>query len=210
MSRRQILALVILVLIGAATSHLLKNTRSLGRNVATSAAALEISKDQLSPRTATASADLTVVVFTDYQCSACRRAHPALQRAVARDGGVRVVYKDWPIFGERSVRAARVALAGHYQGIYPSLHDRLMRSPVYKDDDLRSAVESAGGNWALIQADLVARGPAIDLQLAANNRNAVALSLRGTPGYLIWPLLIEGALSEREFLRAFKQARSSS
>nr|WP_241233695.1 DsbA family protein [Altericroceibacterium xinjiangense] len=147
-------------------------------------------------------------MFTDYQCSACRKADPALRRAVARDGNVRVVYKDWPILGERSERAATVALAAHRQGIYPSVHRQLMKSPSLDDTALRNAVEGAGGDWEQVEADLLTHGPAIANQLAANRLDAFALVLQGTPSYLIGPLLVEGALTEREFLRAFEQARS--
>ncbi|WP_126174210.1 DsbA family protein [Altericroceibacterium xinjiangense] len=208
MTRRQLLPLVALILLSAIASYLLQNTRPLGRNAAESASAARILEDQGSPETVRGNGNLTVVMFTDYQCSACRKADPALRRAVARDGNVRVVYKDWPILGERSERAATVALAAHRQGIYPSVHRQLMKSPSLDDTALRNAVEGAGGDWEQVEADLLTHGPAIANQLAANRLDAFALVLQGTPSYLIGPLLVEGALTEREFLRAFEQARS--
>ena len=53
-----------------------------------------------------------------------------MRKAVARDGNIRLVYKDWPIFGAQSERAAKVALAADRQGIYPSVHHALMHMPV--------------------------------------------------------------------------------
>ena len=208
MHRRQLLPLLALVLLAALTSYLLRNTRPLGRNVGASAVAAQILKESGSPQEVHGNPNLTVVMFTDYQCPACRKADPALRAAVARDGNVRVVYKDWPIFGERSEHAAKVALAAHRQGIYLTLHHRLMRSPRFDDAALRDAVETAGGNWQQLQVDLIAHEEAIGNQLLANSRDAFALGLEGTPGYLIGPLLVQGALTEREFLRAFEQARS--
>ena len=208
MHRRQLLPLFGLILLAALTSYLLQNMRPLGRNVGASPAAIQILEDQRSPRTVASNTNLTVVMFTDYQCPACRKADPALQAAIARDGNVQVVYKDWPIFGERSERAAKMALGAHRQGIYPSLHHQLMKSPALDDAALREAVELVGGNWQQLQADLLTHGPAIEDQLSANSRDAFALGLQGTPGYLIGPLLVEGALTERQFLRAFAQARS--
>jgi protein-disulfide isomerase len=210
MARRQLLSLITLVLLAVITAHVLKNTRQLGRTVGASPSAVRVLEDRRSPQIVHGHGSLTVVVFTDYQCPACRKADPALRGAIARDGNVRVVYRDWPIFGERSERAAKVALAGHRQGIYYSLHYRLMRSPSFDDAALRDAVEVAGGNWSQLQADLHSQGPAIANQLVANRQDAFALGLRGTPGYLIGPLLIEGALTESEFLRAFDQARTAS
>jgi protein-disulfide isomerase len=161
-----------------------------------------------SPHVVHGDGNVTLVLFTDYQCPACRRADPALRAAIARDGNVRLVYKDWPIFGLHSERAAKVALAGHLQGIYPALHHQLMNSPSFDDAALRDAVERAGGDWEQLSADLHAHGPAIADQLALNARDAFMLGLKGTPGYLIGPQLSEGALTEPEFLRAFAQARA--
>jgi protein-disulfide isomerase len=209
MTRRELLSLTTIVLLAVATAHVLKNTRPLGRTVGASPSALRVLEDRESPQIAFGHADLAVVVFTDYQCPACRKADPALRGAIARDGKLRVVYRDWPIFGERSERAAKVALAGHHQGIYYSLHHRLMRIPSFDDAALRDAVEVAGGDWSQLQADLHTHGPAITNQLLANSRDAFSLGLRGTPGYLIGRFLIEGALTESEFLLAFDQARAA-
>src|SRR5690606_18407885 len=96
-------------------------------------------------------ADLTVVMFTDYQCPACRKADPALRAALARDGNVRVVYKDWPVFGERSEYAAKVALAAHRQGIYCAVHHALMNAPSLDHAALREVIVRAGGDWTQLQ-----------------------------------------------------------
>jgi len=210
MTKRTLLPFIALVLLGALASYALKNSRTLGRDVGTSPTTLQVLEDRRSPQVVWGDGNLTVVMFTDYQCPSCRTADPALQTAIARDGNVRVIYKDRPVFGERSERAATVALAASRQGIYPALHHRLMRSPSLDDPALRDVVEQAGGNWRQLEADLLTHGLEISDQLAVSRRDAFALGLRGTPGYLIGPLLVEGALTEREFLRAFDQARSKS
>ena len=105
-----------------------------------------------------------------------------------RDGNVRVAYKDWPIFGERSVRAAEVALAAERQGIYPSVHRALMRAPRIDDAATRDAVEEAGGSWKQIERDLVEYQPEIAGQLEKYRLHAFTLGLKGTPGYLVGPL----------------------
>lgn len=210
MTRREFLSLMALVLFGVIASYLLQNSRPLGRDAADSALAARMLQDRGSPETVRGNGELTVVMFTDYQCPACRKADPALRRAVARDGNVRIVYRDWPIFGERSERAATIALAAHRQDIYPSVHQRLMKSLSMDDAALRNAVEGAGGDWELLKTDLLTHGKVIADQLAANRLDAFALGLRGTPSYLIGPLIVEGALTEREFLRVFQRARSES
>ncbi len=46
--------------------------------------------------------DLTVVEFFDYQCPYCKKMAPDLAKLVQEDGHIRVVLKDWPIFGDAS------------------------------------------------------------------------------------------------------------
>lgn len=208
MARWQLLLLIALVLLGVTASYVLQNSRPLGRDASRSGAAARILQDRGAPEALHGEGELTVVVFTDYQCPACRKAHPALRYAVARHGNVRIVYRDWPIFGDRSERAATVALAAHRQDIYPSVHDQLMNSPSLSDTALRDAVEGAGGDWKLLEADLRTHRRSIEDQLAANSLDAFALGFRGTPGYLIGPLLVEGALTEHQFLRVLERASS--
>ena len=210
MTGRQLLALVGLIVVGVAVSCLLQATRPIGQYAGDAGSVLQILSDERSPQVSAGTADVTLVVFSDYQCPACRKADPAMRAAIAEDGNVRIVYKDWPVFGERSERAAEVALASRHQGIYPKIHHALMSSRSLQDSALREAVEDAGGDWRQLQADLVHHRLLIADHLAQNSQEALSLGLEGTPGYLIGPFVIKGALTEREFRRAFTQARLDS
>lgn len=209
MSRHQLLVLVALVLTGFAVAQILRSTRSLGRAVDPTLVT-RISGETSFPESVVGRGDVKVIIFTDYQCPACRKADPALRQAAVRDGNIRIVYRDWPIFGERSVRAAEIALAADKQGIYPALHHRLMNARSFNEAALQEAVEAVGGNWGQVEADLDSHAEEIRGQIRSNGLDAVALGMRGTPGYLIGSQVIEGALTEGEFLRAFGQARSVS
>ncbi len=208
LNRRQLLTLVALVVLGAGLSYLLQGARPLGQNVGDSPLAAQVMAGQRSPRTESGPSALKVVVFSDYRCPACRGAEPALRSAVAEDGNVQVIYKEWPIFGEPSVRAAKVALAADRQGIYPEVHRAFMQLRNFDDAALRDAVVGAGGDWERLQNDLAEFEASIEEELAINKRQAFGLGLGGTPGYLVGPLLIKGALSEGEFLRVFADARA--
>ena len=202
-------ALQLCALLAAAiiATLLLRNNRPLGQDLGDNLLTRSIREERRSPSVGHATADLTLVVFTDYRCPACRKAHPAMQRAVAKDGRLRVVYKDWPIFGDRSERAAAIALASAFQNIYPQVHERMMTGRADTDEDLKLAVQQSGGNWSRILTDLKVRRTQIDLQLTNNRRQAFELGLPGTPGYLIGSILVRGVMTEREFLRVFKKAR---
>lgn len=209
-TREDLLQLVIVVLIGWGISQILQRMAPIGRDVGTDRTAQVLLLDKVSPSQTVKAPTLTLVVFTDYQCPACKLADPAMAAAVANDGHVRVVYKDWPIFGPRSEQAARIAIAADRQGIYPALHRRLMdeRRPL-DEPVLREAVALSGGNWSRIQQDLRVHGVQIERQLYRNGSDAFALGIAGTPAYLSGSLLVTGALDEAGFAKAFKLGRDT-
>lgn len=71
--------------------------------------------------------DVTLTEFFDYNCPFCRQTVPALQRLIQSDPQLRVVFREWPIFGEGSLFAARASLASLQQGRYWQFHAELMK-----------------------------------------------------------------------------------
>lgn len=210
LSRREWLQLAAVLGIGWGAAKIFQSTAPLGRDVSTNLTAQRLPRDTAAPRLEVEGADLTMIVFTDYQCPACKVAAPHMDAAVARDGRIRVIYKDWPIFGPRSDRAARVALASASQGIYIALHQRLIAQRRQLDEAvLQADVEAAGGNWQQLLDTLTANQTAIDQAIARTTNEAFALSLPGTPAYVIGPILIVGGMDETSFASAFAEARSN-
>lgn len=152
---------------------------------------------------------ITMLVFSDYACGVCRQAEPWWRAAVAEAGDVRVVHRDWPILGAPSLRAARIALAADAQGRYLPVHDALMRRSGLDEPALRAAVDEAGADWARLSRDLQANSEAIARQLVRTAQDALRLGFRGTPGFLIGPIRIEGGASERQFAQAIVRARDA-
>jgi protein-disulfide isomerase len=164
--------------------------------------------DSGSPTVGPAGADVTIVVFTDYLCAICRGADPALDRVRAADPKLRIIYKDWPLFGERSRFASRVALAADRQGRYLAVHNALMRTrrPLETQTVLATAI-SAGADRSRLEADLQAHGKEIDAQLARHAFEAWSLGVEGTPAYLVGPFLIRGAMTEGALHREVSDTR---
>ncbi len=205
---RLVFALLMVVLLGWAAGRVIERAQPIGRDLRGDPVVEAVRRAPDAPRRDVAGATLTMVVFTDYLCPACRAAHPAMAAAVAGDGRVRVVWRDWPIFGPRSERAARVAIAAARQGIYPAVHDALMSGPPPVDDAvLRRAVAAAGGDWARLIADLHAHEGAITAQLIRTQADARRLGLPGTPSWLIGSRLVTGAIDAATFRAAFAEAR---
>lgn len=152
-------------------------------------------------------APIVMLVFSDYACGVCRQVEPWWREAVREAGDVRVVHRDWPILGPQSVRAAQLALAADEQGRYLPVHDALMQSPGLSEPALRAAVADAGADWELLTRDVALKAEAISSKLARTAQDALRLGFRGTPGFLIGPIRIEGGASERQFADAIERAR---
>lgn len=200
-------ALVLLAGLGAAYA-LRALPRAPGSLIERSPIVDAVLTDPAAPAWGPRGADLTLAVFTDYQCPACRTSHRAMLDAVRRDGGVRILFKDWPVFGPASERAAWVALAAAYQGRYPAIHDALMTGGPIDEAAIRAAAARAGADWMLIERDLARHRGAIDRLLATTRLHAFALGLEGTPGYLAGRYLAKGAMGEEDFNDAFAAARA--
>lgn len=153
-------------------------------------------------------ASATMLVFSDYACAVCRRVEPLWRAAAKQAGGVRIVHRDWPILGEASVLAARMTLAAGRQGLYAPVHDVLMRTGRHDEEAVRQALVAAGGDWEKLRHDLDADAEAISRLLARTAQDALQLGFRGTPGYLIGPIRIEGAASQHQFAQAIERARA--
>lgn len=170
----------------------------------------EIQNDPVAPTVAPKDADVTVVVFSDYQCPFCRKVHPALEQLLQEDKKVKVVYRDWPIFGDGSVEAARVAIASQYQGKHAAFNDAMMTTPgKVTSQSVRAAADKAGLDWARLQGDLTTHANDIDGAIDRTNRYAAMMGLSGTPGMLVGPYLIPGAIDLSGLREAIALARKN-
>lgn len=164
--------------------------------------------DPGAPAFGNADGDVTIVAFLDYNCPYCKQSAPDLARVVKEDGRIRLVYKDWPILTEASVYGAQLALAAAYQGRYGTVHDALMGIPGRRIDEKRmlEAMAASGVDLDRLMADLNAHIADIGALLKRNNAQAESLGLKGTPTYLVGPLLAS-TLDYASFKRAVAEAR---
>ncbi len=161
------------------------------------------------PFAGAANADITVVEYLDFNCPYCRKAAVTLNELMAADPRVRVLYKDWPIFGGVSLYAARVSLAAGYQGRYLAAHNILIDSPgrLTTEGQARDRLVLAGIDLARLDKDLAVHDQAINEVLARNHLEARALNFTGTPGLLVGDLLVPGALDLAAFQKLVGVAR---
>ena len=91
----------------------------------------EVAVESSDPSRGSASAAVTIVEFSDFQCPYCQRASPALKQLLDKyDGRVRVVWKDFPLtqIHPQAFKAAEAAHCAGDQGKFWEYHDRLFAS----------------------------------------------------------------------------------
>ncbi|GAC1344006.1 MAG: DsbA family protein [Bradyrhizobium sp.] len=154
--------------------------------------------------------DITLVEYFDYQCPYCRKIEPELRQVVQDDGKVRLVWKDWPILGETSVMAARLALASKYQDKFAAAHEALIGvNSKLTGPRLPELLAAAGIDVDRLNRDHAANARTIDAILARNNDQATAFGFKGTPSFIVGKFRVPGVLSMADFERVIADARKA-
>jgi protein-disulfide isomerase len=154
--------------------------------------------------------DITIVEYFDYNCPYCRKVAPEVRQVVQDDGKVRLVLKDWPILGEVSVIASKMALAAKYQDKFIQAHDALIGvSSKLTAPRIRELLAGAGIDLDRADRDLAANAKAIDAIIARNGEQAVAFDFKGTPSFIVGKFRVPGALTMAQFDQAIADARKA-
>jgi protein-disulfide isomerase len=141
--------------------------------------------------------DVTIVEFFDYNCPFCKKTEPELQKLLRTDTKVRILYKEWPVFGEVSAYAAQSALAANWQGKYLIAHNALIGAPNGLDDLPRvdSVLKSAGVDLGRLNDDRTRHAKEIEAILSRSVEEAGIVGFRGTPGFVIGRQIVPRSLT---------------
>ena len=168
-----------------------------------------LADDQDSPVLGNPKGDVLVVEFFDYRCPYCRRVADKLRDAVAADGNIRLVMKEFPILGPESIFASRAALAAAKQGRYEEFHFALMASQGQIDDGAVIALaEQLGLDMDRLREDMLSQD--IDEAFRRTYEVTEALEIRGTPAFVIGDRIYPGAIEMDEFKRLVAEVRAES
>jgi protein-disulfide isomerase len=141
--------------------------------------------------------DVTMVEFFDYNCGYCKRALTDMLEMLKTDSKLRVVLKEFPVLGEGSVEAARVAVAARMQDAtgkkYLDFHQKLLgnRGAVGRAQAL-AAAKDAGFDMSRLEKDMAGDEPKATIE--ESFKLADALGLSGTPSYVVGPQVVIGAV----------------
>lgn len=167
-----------------------------------------VTEDAIAPAHAPPGYDVTIVEFADYQCGYCRKMAPVLAELIRTDPKVRIVYRDWPIFGPASRELARLAIASRWQGRHDAFHNALLTAPGQLDAAaIRASAARAKVDWPRLERDLTAHDEEIDALLGRNDAIARALGLRGTPALIVGRQIVPGAVDGALLRRLVADAR---
>ena len=170
----------------------------------------QVLRDPDVPATGNPAGDVNIVEWFDYNCPYCRRIAPEIQQVVHDDGKVRLVLKDWPILGEVSKFAARMALAAKYQDKYMAAHEAMIGvNSKLTEPRVRELLAGAGLDIDRLNRDVTANDKAIDTILARNHAQALAFGFKGTPSFIVGKFRVPGILSMAEFEMAIADARKA-
>lgn len=162
------------------------------------------------PSTGNPDGDINIVEWFDYNCPYCRKIAPEIQQVVQDDGKVRLVLKDWPILGDVSKFAARMALAAKYQDKYLAAHEAMIGvSSKLTEPRIRELLAGAGIDMDRLNRDLTTNAKAIDAILARNHEQAVAFGFKGTPSFIVGKFRVPGILTMAEFEMVIADARKA-
>jgi protein-disulfide isomerase len=152
--------------------------------------------------------DVSIAEYFDYQCSWCKKIHPDVMDVVEEDGKVRLLMKDWPVFGEVSIFAAQLALGAARIGKYRTVVDTLLALPGRLTPETASAaVEDQGISMDEIAEAVRTHNDAISGLLTRNWEQATAFGFRGTPSFAIGTTTYPGVLDKGKLREAIAAAR---
>jgi len=145
---------------------------------------------------------IEVVEFFDYNCGFCKHALPDMVKLLDTNHELKFVLKEFPVLGEGSVEAARVAVAARMQDPtkYMEFHQKLLGGRGVADKARALAVaKEVGFDMARIQRDMASEE--VNTTIAEDMKLADALGVSGTPSYVVGDELVVGAVGFDELTK---------
>jgi protein-disulfide isomerase len=161
-------------------------------------------------------AKVTVVYFYDSACPYCKQMDPVLRPLTVSGTGVKIVYREIPILGDASKRAARfgAALWQLSPSDYDSFHGALLgfRGQLTENAIDRIANETLGPDLAMRVATAAVTDP--DGKITAKIQRELDLAkkvgVHGTPFFAIGgETFFDGATSRDKFMAAVEKAKGA-
>lgn len=167
-----------------------------------------IERDPTSPVLGNPDGNITLTEFFDYNCQYCRKMVGLIPKLIASDPQLRVVYREWPVFGEGSEFAARASLASLQQGKYWKFHSSMlgMDGRAVEATVMRTA-RDVGLDIEKLRADMDA--PYVAEHIQTSFQLADHMGLLGTPTFIAGDEGVFGEMSLKELKELVARARKT-
>jgi protein-disulfide isomerase len=150
--------------------------------------------------------DVTMVEFFDYNCGWCKKGLPEVLAILEEDKNLRLVLKEFPIFGGDSDYAAKAALASQKQGKYWEFHLALLGHEGKVTREMVDKIAAdVGLDVAKLKADL--GSPEVAEIIRKNQDLAAALAIGGTPAFVIDNHVVPGYLPKDGLMASVSKVR---
>jgi protein-disulfide isomerase len=144
--------------------------------------------------------DVVLVEFFDYACGYCRKSNADVERLLAEDRSLRVVWRELPVLGPDSDAAANVSLAAAKQGKFREFYDGLFDAGRPSPDTVAQVQSRLG-----IEAG---PSPEFTAELDKNIQLARAINASGTPTFVVGDKVLHGAVGYDALKKAIAEARA--
>lgn len=150
--------------------------------------------------------DVTLVMFTDYACGYCRSSLPDIDRLIADDPKLKVVWREIPILGPGSELAAKAGLAAARQGAFRTFHERMFAAGRPDGTKVSMVLRSMKLDLAKVQRDI--DGPEVTAELRRNMELASRIDESlATPTFVVNGQMLKGAVGYDALRQAIADAR---
>lgn len=142
-----------------------------------------------------ADAKAVIVEFFDYNCPACKMAFKAIDELRTKDKNVKILFKEFPIFGPQSDMNSKIGLAVHRLAPekYFDFHTKMMNFEGRADEaQALLFVKEIGLDPEKVKAELAK--PDYDTMITKAREVGTRLNVQGTPTLIIGDELVPHAL----------------
>lgn len=129
---------------------------------------------------------------------------------VEADGNVRLIMKDWPIFGGSSVMASEMVLGAITSDDFAASQAALMATPArLSDDDVRRTLTEAGFDPDALLTSYRQDHERWDSLISRNGQQASGMGLQGSPAFIVGRTIYAGAMDRTALHGAIAAARAA-
>ena len=147
-----------------------------------------------------------IVEFFDYNCSYCRRAHLDLKKIISEDKNIKVIYKNYPILSENSIKLAKYALiiSEIDKKKFLEFHNLILTNKGMISDEVLNSILTKlniDKNYLKKKID----NEEINQKLQSDIELARNLGLRGTPAFIISDEIFFGYINKEDMVSILNQ-----